>query len=221
MPLLDTSQIPGYAEAVARQDLVRDAAFLGVPETLCGLVVSPLTFRHLLWLQTIQSPFIGCRPPDLKTMAVDVAAFFKTLAPLSHPSYMSHLSPADLEDLKTFMAKVGRLKGPVALKAIREFVDESFLDAPGGGDGSAASYYSIGAALTHRLCAHYAGLDPNPMNYPAAVDIPLKAGFQLIKCLRREENPKAILFNGFSDRAKGRWLNTLNPISPISPISPN
>ena len=30
MPLIDTREIPGHAEAVERQDLVRDAAFLGV-----------------------------------------------------------------------------------------------------------------------------------------------------------------------------------------------
>ena len=48
------------------------------------------------------------------------------------------------------------------------------------------------------------------MVYPGALDVPLKAGFQLIKCLKRDENPKAILFNGLSDKAKARWINQQN-----------
>ena len=208
MPLIDTSQIPGYAEAVARQDLVRDAAFLGVPETLCGITVAPMTFRHLLWLQIVRSPFIGASPPNSAMLHLDVATFFKTVAPFSPPSFMAKPPAAAL---RAFMAKVGRLKAPEALDGIRDFVNEAFMDAPGGGESSNVSYFSIGAALTHRLCEHYSGLDPNPMNYPSAADMPLKAGFQLLKCLKKSERPDAIMFNGLSDQIKTRWINAQNP----------
>jgi len=213
MPLVDLNKLcPDYAAAVERQDLVRDAAFLGVPETLCGITVAPMTFRHLLWLQMIRSPFIGASSLQEDTAHLDVAAFFKTLAPGDRPSFMNTFTRITRIDanLKQFMAAVGKLKLPAAVVGIRDFVQETFMDAPGGGESNEASYYSIGAALTHRLCAAYAGLNPNPMVYPGALDVPLKAGFQLIKCLKRDENPKAILFNGLSDKAKARWINQQN-----------
>jgi hypothetical protein len=203
MPIIDLNQVEGYADAVERQDLLRDMAFLGVPETLCGIAVAPMTFRHLLWLQTIRSPFIGLSSLEEKTAHLDVAAFFKTLAPLARPSFMMPKSP----ELAAFMKSVGKIKLPNALKGVREFVADTFMDAPGGGEGgNAASYFSVGAAAVHRLCSKYGGIDPNPMNYPSAVDMPLKAAFQLFKCLKREENPKAILFNGLSDKIKSRWI---------------
>jgi hypothetical protein len=217
MPLIDLKKVvPGYAEAIERQDLVRDVAFLGVPETLCGIEVAPMTFRHLLWLQLVRSPFIGAGLPDAETLHLAVAAFFKTLAPLEKPSFMLTAFDRKLQvDLKRYMESVGKLKASdETLKAINEFVNEAFIDSPGGADGAAESYYSVGAALTHQLCKNYSGLNPNPLIYPGAIDIPLKAGFQMLKLVKQEEcsraGRKCILFNGLSDRAKSRWMNSMN-----------
>ena len=207
MPLIDLNKVPGYAEAVDRQDLVRDAAFLGVPEILCGLEVSAMTFRHLLWLQMIRSPFVGLSSLTPETLHLDVAAFFKTVAPLPKPSF---LGVANKADLKSFMLKVGKLKAPDAVKGIRDFISENFMDAPGGGDNSGPSYYSVGASVINRLCSKYGGLNPNPMIFPSAIDMPLKSAWQLLKCLKRDENPKAILFNGLSDKVRARWIDSQN-----------
>jgi hypothetical protein len=118
-------------------------------------------------------------------------------------------------DLKRYTEAVGKLKASdETLKAIHDFVSEAFMDSPGGADGAVESYYSVGAELTHQLCKNYAGLNPNPMIYPGALDIPLKAGFQLLKLVKQEDcarvGRKCILFNGLSDKAKSRWMNSMN-----------
>lgn len=207
MPLIDSKQIPGYVEAVERQDFIRDAAFLGLNETICGIEVSPMTFRHLLWLQTIQSPFVGAGVMGFETLHLGVAAFFKTIAPFQKPSFMGGF---DKMELISFIKKVGRLQPGTAIKGVREFVSETFLDSPGGGEKIGVSFYSSGAAAVNRICSKYGGQNPNPMIYPSAVDMPLKVVFQLLKCMKLDDNPKAILFNGLSDRAKSVWMNSQN-----------
>lgn len=220
MPLVDLKKVvPGYADAVERQDLVRDVAFLGLPERVCGVTVSPLTIRQLSWLQLIRSPFIGCgvalpqtATPREKTkrLTLDIAAFFKAIAP-GRPNFM--LVEPD-QSLAKYLHAVGKLKLPAAVAGIREYVDEAFMDFPGHKESSQESFYSLGAALAHRLAHHYPGLDPNPMNYPSAVDLPLKAAFQLLKLIKQQQaceaGKPAMLFNGLSDRAKTRWMNEQN-----------
>ncbi len=215
MPLFDPSaEIPGYAEAAAKQDFVRDVAFLGVPKLLGGLEVAPLTFRHLLWLQLIELV------PE--TLPLAVAGFFKTIAPLAKPSYMLTRFDEDLKkDLKKYMRDVGRLPVPAALAAIREHVTDTFMDAPGGKDGAKGeSYYSVGAALTHRLAKNYPVLNANPGQFPGALDVPIKAGFQLLKLIARDDAAAAgrtvPQFNGLTSSLKSRWLETQNQPSTLN-----
>lgn len=50
---------PGYAEAVARENLIRGAACLGWDETVCGCAVRPLTPYHIRRLTYARSPFLA------------------------------------------------------------------------------------------------------------------------------------------------------------------
>lgn len=149
-------------------------------------------------------------------VASGCGGLFKTLAPLGKPSFALTVFDRKLKaDLKRYTEAVGKLKASdETLKAIHDFVSEAFMDSPGGADGAVESYYSVGAELTHQLCKNYAGLNPNPMIYPGALDIPLKAGFQLLKLVKQEDcarvGRKCILFNGLSDKAKSRWMNSMN-----------
>ena len=47
-----------YREAVQREQLERDAAFLDVTESIGPFEVKPLTLRHYLTLRTKGSPFL-------------------------------------------------------------------------------------------------------------------------------------------------------------------
>ena len=50
---------PGYAEAVARESMIRGAACLGLNEIIFGLEVLPLNCAHLGLLSFVQHPFHG------------------------------------------------------------------------------------------------------------------------------------------------------------------
>ena len=208
--LIDLSQVPEILEAVEKQDLVRDVAFLGLPENIGGLEVMPMSFRHLLWLELKRSPFIGHGQLKAKTLVEDLAAFMKIVSPF-HP-----LSPRRFNGWRQrrYLQRVGKMKLDVAIKDIRDYVSEAFMDAPSGGTSGdvRASYYSTGAAWVHRLAQEY-HLEANPNLYPSAIDLPLKVGFQMLKILKQDDYAAAgkvcPLFNP-SDEVTMRHLETLD-----------
>src|SRR5689334_3095256 len=64
---MDVLNIPGYASAVIKERLVRDAAFLGITESLGPFEVLPLTLRHWIILRLVGNPLIlrdGTPSPD-------------------------------------------------------------------------------------------------------------------------------------------------------------
>ena len=192
MPLVDLNkEIPDYQSLVAKQDLIRAVAFLGLREKICGIA----------WFEVIESPFLGFKEWEPARVGTDIAAFFKVVSPF-HPARKM----LDSLRQKKFMHAVGRLDAGNAISEIREFVSESFMDAPAGSGKNGESYYSSAAAIAHRLCKNYSGLSPD-----SAVDVPLKVAFQLLKILRAEEQAavgrKPILFNHLTDAAKSRWMN--------------
>ena len=63
-------QIPGYREAVARETVGRDAAYLGLARKVAGVALRPLTLRDYLRLSAEASPFVAGGKP-----ARDDAAF--------------------------------------------------------------------------------------------------------------------------------------------------
>lgn len=54
---LPTVEVPGYAEAVRRENYVRTTAFLGGNESLCGVEVRPLSLRTVLQLEVAKNGF--------------------------------------------------------------------------------------------------------------------------------------------------------------------
>ena len=209
--LIDLTAVPEIREAVEKQDLVRDVSFLGLPETIGGMEVLPMSFRHVLWLELNRSPFLGHGPLEPANLVTSLAAFMKTVSPF-HPLNRSRFNGWRQ---RRYLRRVGRMKLDVALRDIREYVSEAFMDAPSGGTSGEvkASYYSTGAAWVHRLCKNYSGLNPDPGVYPSAIDLPLKVGFQMLKLLKQDDYAKAgkmcPLFNP-SDEVIGRHLETLD-----------
>ena len=57
MPTSSISDFPGYAAAVERENLVRAAACLGLPEMVCGVECAPMTVEHSRLLALARSPF--------------------------------------------------------------------------------------------------------------------------------------------------------------------
>src|SRR5436190_22202349 len=63
---MDLLDIPGFAEAVIKERLVRNASFIGITESLGTFEVVPLTLRHWIILRLVRNPLVtsGTPSPD-------------------------------------------------------------------------------------------------------------------------------------------------------------
>ncbi len=196
---------PGLAEATARENLLRDLAYAGLPELVCGIELCPLTARHVLRLSLTQSPFFA-PPPDRETLLrwlgleciteVDVARFLWACSPRYRPG-------ARVARWR-FLRSVRRFPLGPACEEIFAFVEESFADKPGGTPANGPSYWSWLASYVFAIARATGWTEA------AILDLPLKRGWQYLKLARLENDPKAIFFNPYSDRAKSDWLRTVN-----------
>ena len=57
MVTLQTVEIPGYREAVKKEQRIRDTAFLDGRELVCGIEVFPLSLRRMVWLEQAHNGF--------------------------------------------------------------------------------------------------------------------------------------------------------------------
>src|SRR5690242_17192433 len=71
-----------YAEAVEKEQIIRDAAFLPVNESIGGFLVRPLTLQHLLVLRAMRCPFLRSAIPA----PLELAAFLWLLSPEFSPA---------------------------------------------------------------------------------------------------------------------------------------
>lgn len=206
------AEIPGWAAAAAAEEESRKDAMLGLPEAICALPVRPLTWRHLLWLDIYQSPFLLDCPAEtllgIPDLDLHIARFMWVLAPHWKPygglrrkihfwQYRRRLYRND-----TKLAEITR--------AIHAFMEESLFDLKSNSSrGRRKSYYSPAAGMMHALCSTYGGLSPDPDSGRAAIDLPLKIVGQLLRARIRQEDPKALLDNR-TDALERKHLEELN-----------
>lgn len=182
-----TEQIPGLREAIAQEQLVRDASFLELREQVCGFDVDPLTLRHVLTLESIASPLLcgGQSYPH------DFAAFLMLVKPCKGFERWN------------LLRKFGRIKYQEAFDSISNFICEATQDAIGGSIiGEQISYYSFGASIVDCLSREYGWSESS------ILDMPVKRIFQYMKIIARRGG-ETILFNP-SDKVRGQWLAKIN-----------
>lgn len=216
--------IPGYAEAVHRERLNRDAAFLNVPLDVAGFDVAPITLRKYLLLKVTGSSFLTGETPT----PCDVISFLW----LMHPGYVVTIKPFQVKAYQgivrrslAFMApEVPRFKNRFTARsyerklrnslialtkiviAIRSFVDEQLQDYPaksGNVRGEAPSYYSNAAYLCGLFGKNFGWTD----DY--VLDCPMPRILQYLNFIRQANGSNAPLFNP-SDKVTGRWLSEQN-----------
>ncbi|MGC3961329.1 MAG: hypothetical protein QM813_26400 [Verrucomicrobiota bacterium] len=180
--------IPGLGKAIERERFVRDQSFLEFAPVVCGIEIKPLTLRRFLLLSSIGSPFVEGGAAD----GYDIASFFIVMTGKSRGLSRWLL-----------LRKIGKLNCEDALKEIKAFLEESFMDSPASSGGEVVSYYSLAAGLIDFLASEY-GWTENEVMDSKFVSI-----FQYLKAAKKRLNPSAILFNP-SDRVKGRWLEDVN-----------
>lgn len=194
------NEIAGYSEAVAQETFLRNAAFVPVKESVCGIECDPLTVGHLATLQSIGSPFVCGGVPKWQ----DVLAFFCVVSPHSgKPGSFKRWRLLLRCRRLPFVVTSDPPKFP-AVEAISEFCGEAFQDAPGGRNGKPMrSYYSLAAALVGMIAREY------HWSESSILALPLKKIWQYRAEIVSSKGEAPILFNP-SDRLVQRHLDRKN-----------
>jgi len=185
-------------QAYAREREVRDYAMLGLPHEVCGIQINPLTLRSYLLLSFLDNGFISGNPDR-----VDAAQMLWLLS-------VNYLPPTGgfMQRFKSFYRRKRLMRRIAAIVAtdedalfdgIGEFLDEMFMDCPGGSKGGPPRSISLAAELTN--------IFRGSISRAELMDSPLPEIWQHI---RYSADPKAPKFNKFSDRVKSRMLASLN-----------
>lgn len=191
-PLNWFAVVPGYREAVEHENTLRDAAFLEVPETICGIEVLPMTPRHFILLDAIGCPCVR----GGTTSAEEIARFLWIIS----PEFRTVKTWFDRRVRARFVRRCRKINVAEADKQIETYIEEAFQDSPGAQSGAAKVLdWSWIAALVHQSAAHYHWSESDILN------LPLKRLFQYSRICKREENPRAIFFNP-RDKARRAWL---------------
>ena len=179
-------------DAVAREKSLRDAAWLDLPARICGMEFRQMTVRHYLVLDGVDSPFVrgGIPTPE------QLAQFLWIVSP--------SFTPDEGEALR-FTKEIGKLPFTQAVQESLAYVEQTFLDAPQGAkrDDGSPDYFSWLSSIVDALGSEY-GWKPFEI-----MEMPLRQVFQLLRVIRRRHDPKAVLFNNLSDRAKLDWVQSM------------
>ena len=188
-------EIPGYREAVERENSVRDAAFLDLPEFICGTQVNQITPQHFLILDGIGSPFVSGGTPT----AEDVVKFLWILS----PEFCRPTSIWNRIRRWRFTVSCRNIDFFKAIGAIVRFIRETFHDSPGGTGPRSAPIASCVAGPVHVLANKYGWSEAEILN------LPYKRIFQYFRLIQIQANPKVITFNS-SDHVRAKWLDEIN-----------
>jgi hypothetical protein len=218
---MDVLEIPGYAEAVIRERVVRDAAFLGITESIGPFEVVPLTLRHWLILRLMRSPFLTKETPSPN----DVFNFLWMLSTTYSPGDKRAKSRFErrcrhcffLAIINTRWARswheVKRLKRLTAaaniIDSIRAFMEESLQDRPPvqKTKGFEADYYSDAAFFCCLFGREFGWSQEETLN------MPMKRLFQCLNEIREKRGGRTPLSNP-SDSVKAKWLRDRKPNRP-------
>ena len=192
MVTLQTVEIPGLREARKREARVRDTAFLDGLEMVCGVEVTPLSLRRLIWLEHARNGLIvPCKfDSDEELLAHSLQlVYFCTpkFSPPASPVMSFWRTFRDGMKYHSFFQKALRSGTPeVLVKEVRDWVSDSFMDAPTGGGNNEVmppSYASYPAYIVDKFAE--AGL---PFSYSEIMDMPLRRLWQHWRVAMRRVN---------------------------------
>jgi len=182
--------IPGFREAVEKENRERDVPWLGLTEFIAGVEVLPFTPRHYLILTAIGSPFLLGGAPT----AVEVIQFLWIVS----PGFIPGRSMCARWHRWKFVRRNRKLDWASAVKAIDDYLDGAFENAIGG-SVSAKSYFSSLAGIVDCMASEYGWTEDEILKTP------FKKLFQLNRSRRMRTDPDVTLVNP-SDRLKSEYL---------------
>ena len=182
MVTLETVHVPGLREAIQREGRIRDTAFLDGLEIVCGVEVTPMCLRRLIWLEQAHNglivPWRWDSEEELLAHALQVLYFSRpNFTPPKTPKYSFWRSFRDGIAQQAFFRKTLRsAANDVIIKEIEEWLSDSFMDSPAGGGSSeiqGPSYASYPAYIVDKFAE--AGL---PFTYEEIMTMPLRRLWQ-------------------------------------------
>lgn len=210
-------EIPGYQEAIQRERFIRDAAFLGVSETVAGFELKPFTLRHYIVLRIANNPLLMGGTPS----PVELAQFLWLCSVGYRPdaramrrfmkrcrAFVPPAEPWIVETKrwrKQFNAAL--LRCAEALKACREYLQEAVMDKPphSATNTFKPDYYSE--------VAFWLALFKYSYTPDQVLDMPMKVLYQCLNEAKERAslgvNKPSGLFNP-SDAVRSRWQAEAN-----------
>lgn len=186
-------EIDGYKDAVAKENKIREFAFLDYPELICDeIMVRPLTPRLFSLLHLKKSPII-CGDNAENNINVDDILLFLWIISWD-------FNPKDEVARKEFVKKCLQYNPADLYKGIADYVEEAFQDSTNTkGLADEVPYYHWLSSLVVAIASEFHWSERE------ILDIPFKRLWQYLRCLSKKYDSKAILFNK-SDRLKSEYL---------------
>lgn len=172
------ADIPGAGELITRTLNNRNAAFLDLTTTICQREVLPMTIRHWVILDGIDSPFVHGETPQPH----DIPMFLWVMS--------RDFRPGASWRRGRFIRSVRRFDFPAVTARIMRYVEDTFLDSPPGELGDhGLPQISFAAGLVSRLAFSFHWTEAEILN------IPLKRLNQYLKAVSMINDPDGAKFN--------------------------
>jgi hypothetical protein len=183
--------VPGLKEALAKERRLRENAYLGFPEIVCGVKLHQITPRLLAILFRMESPYLDGG----------------SITPTETLRLMWALSIDFTKDRKYRDKWIAKYVKWLEKKEydweyvhdeVFEYLDATFLDAPQGSDSTP---YVCSLAWYEFRMKRMMGWDSE-----RTMETPLRRIYQLMRCEQITEGDRTIV-NKLSDKVNDDWLN--------------
>jgi hypothetical protein len=205
------NRIPGFKEAIAearaKQARARENAWKNISTDICGFKILPMTVLDFVILEQFGSPFINRKPPQLCDVCFLLWALSRKCRNwnLERGWRKFHLPFSRSTESFLYSARIRRFfskhpdKFESAVKAIFEYVDTMFMDAPPtvqANNSTGISYLTGWFDLMQ---------GEHHMNEDKIWLMPLPQLFQRVLAIYRRKGIKVPVFNHIEDKLKS-WV---------------
>ncbi len=180
MVILQTVKIPGYAEAVRKENHARDTAYLDALECVCGVWVAPLCLRSLVALEAARNGHVEtCQwESEQEAMGHAVQVLYFCRPEFKVPTRVGGFWWAFFEARRQwkFTRQVLKAGRENIIPQVQGWIRDAMMDAPGGGSVDAVPSRSFASYPTHVIDRFAeAGL---PFTYDEIMTMPLRRLWQ-------------------------------------------
>jgi hypothetical protein len=204
--MLQTVQIPGYADALRKEAAVRRGAFVHNRDTVAGVAVRQMTVGDMLWLEELRNGFFCPFRFETKAELVGHAAhlvWWLSDAPKPDPYKGSGASLLATFARERMLARLAQRQDEL-VKGVERYLADTFMDAPkGSGTSFSAPHAAMPASIADILAAGGYSFTAEQI-----LEMPLIQLWQLVRLAKRRLDGTPL--TNPSDKIATDYLATLN-----------